>query len=84
LQIREETGTRIDLPAEGNDSDVIVITGKKENAEQAREQIQKIQNEMVGYQRWMLMFLAPTVSVGRSYYTSICLLFFFPGQYRHT
>ncbi|CAG0913810.1 unnamed protein product [Notodromas monacha] len=45
-KIREETLTRIDLPVEGSDSDVIVITGKKENAEQAKELIQKIQNEM--------------------------------------
>lgn len=48
LQIREETDTRIDLPAENSDSDVIVITGRKENAEKAKEMIQKIQNEIVG------------------------------------
>ncbi|CAG2116071.1 unnamed protein product, partial [Medioppia subpectinata] len=36
-KIRDETGTRIDLPAEGADSDVIVITGMKSNVETARD-----------------------------------------------
>jgi uncharacterized transporter YbjL len=47
LQIRDETQTKIDLPAEGEKSDVITITGKKENVEEARDRIQKIQNELV-------------------------------------
>lgn len=46
-QIREETNTQIDLPAEGDKNDNIVITGKKENVEEARERILKIQNEQV-------------------------------------
>jgi len=46
-QIREETQTKIDLPAEGEKSDVITITGKKENVVKAKEMIQKIQNELV-------------------------------------
>ncbi|CAG2118878.1 unnamed protein product, partial [Medioppia subpectinata] len=45
-KIRDETGTRIDLPAEGADSDVIVITGMKSNVETARDRIQTIQNEL--------------------------------------
>lgn len=45
-KIREETQTKIDLPAEGEKSDVITITGKKENVEKAKEMIQKIQDEM--------------------------------------
>uniref|UniRef100_A0A8C7IDX7 Vigilin n=1 Tax=Oncorhynchus kisutch TaxID=8019 RepID=A0A8C7IDX7_ONCKI len=32
-KIREETNTRIDLPAENSNSEMIVITGKKENCE---------------------------------------------------
>lgn len=47
IQIREETQTKIDLPAEGEKSDVITITGKKENVLKAKEMIQKIQNELV-------------------------------------
>jgi len=47
MQIRDETQTKIDLPAEGEKSDVITITGKKENVEEARDRIQKIQNELV-------------------------------------
>ncbi|TOF73345.1 hypothetical protein CGJ15_27365, partial [Vibrio parahaemolyticus] len=45
-KIREETGTRIELPSEGQNSDEIIITGKKENCEKARERIQKIQEEL--------------------------------------
>lgn len=45
-KIRDETQTKIDLPGENDTSDVIIITGKKENVEQAKEQIQKIQNEL--------------------------------------
>lgn len=45
-KIREETQTRIDLPAEGDKNDAITITGKKENVEEAREKIRKIQDEL--------------------------------------
>lgn len=45
-KIRDETQTKIDLPGENDSSDVILITGKKENVELAKEQIQKIQNEL--------------------------------------
>lgn len=45
-KIREETQTRIDLPAEGDKNDVITITGKKENVEEAKEKIRKIQDEL--------------------------------------
>jgi len=45
-KIREETSTRIDLPSEGTNSDEIIITGKKENCEKAKERIQKIQEEL--------------------------------------
>ena len=47
FQIRNETGTRIDLPNENSDSDVITITGKKENVEKARVMIEAIQKELV-------------------------------------
>merc|ERR1712136_239742 len=46
-KIREETSTRIDLPPEGPDSDMIVITGRKEDVEKARDRILKIQSELV-------------------------------------
>ncbi|XP_008546988.1 vigilin [Microplitis demolitor] len=45
-KIREETQTKIELPAEGSDDEVIVITGKKDNVEMARDMIKKIQSEM--------------------------------------
>ncbi|XP_059485488.1 vigilin [Neocloeon triangulifer] len=45
-KIRDETQARIDLPGEGEKSDVITITGKKESVEEARDKIQKIQNDM--------------------------------------
>lgn len=47
LQIRDETQTRINLPTEGEKSDVITIMGKKENVEEAKRRIQEIQNEQV-------------------------------------
>lgn len=47
IQIREDTNTQIDLPAEGDKSDNIIITGKKENVEEARDRVLKIQNEQV-------------------------------------
>ncbi|KAJ3649324.1 hypothetical protein Zmor_021075 [Zophobas morio] len=45
-KIREETHTKIDLPAEGDKNDVITITGRKEDVEEAREKIRKIQDEL--------------------------------------
>lgn len=45
-KIRDETQTKIDLPAEGDNNDVITITGKKEHVEEAQKRIQKIQNEL--------------------------------------
>lgn len=45
-RIRDETDTRIDLPDSGSDSDMITITGKKENVIKATELIQQIQSEM--------------------------------------
>jgi polyribonucleotide nucleotidyltransferase len=46
-KIRDETDTRIDLPSENNASDVIAITGRKENVEKARKMIEDIQKELV-------------------------------------
>lgn len=45
-RIRDETDTRIDLPDSGSESDMITITGKKENVTKAVEAIQQIQSEM--------------------------------------
>lgn len=45
-KIRDETQTKIDLPSEDERSDVIRITGKEENVKQAKERIQKIQEEL--------------------------------------
>ncbi len=45
-KIRSETETRIELPESGSDSDVITITGKKENVLKAQKMIQQIQTEM--------------------------------------
>ncbi len=45
-KIRQETETKIDLPESGSDSDVIAVTGRKENVEKAVKAIQKIQSEM--------------------------------------
>merc|ERR1719153_2097789 len=45
-RIRDETDTKIDLPDSGSDSDMITITGKKENVNKAVTQVQQIQSEM--------------------------------------
>ena len=52
LQIRDETETKIDLPSENADSDVITITGKKANVEMARNRIEAIQKELVRPLTW--------------------------------
>lgn len=46
-KIREETDTKIDLPGESSQSDIIVITGRKENVQKARAKILDIEKEMV-------------------------------------
>lgn len=48
-KIREETQTRIDLPANESGEDKITVTGKKQNVEKAIEQLMNIQNELVGF-----------------------------------
>ena len=47
LQIREETNTKIDLPTENSNSEMIVITGRKVHCEAARDRILAIQRELV-------------------------------------
>lgn len=46
-KIRDDTSTKIDLPSENSSSDAIVITGKKDNVEKAKSQIEAIQRELV-------------------------------------
>ncbi|KAG8445389.1 hypothetical protein GDO86_010247 [Hymenochirus boettgeri] len=45
-KIREECNTKIDLPAENSNSEMIVITGKRPNCEAARDRILAIQKEL--------------------------------------
>ncbi|XP_008305571.1 high density lipoprotein binding protein a [Cynoglossus semilaevis] len=45
-KIREDTNTKIDLPAENSNSEMIIITGKKANCELARSRILAIQKEL--------------------------------------
>ncbi|XP_033253814.1 vigilin-like [Drosophila miranda] len=63
-KIRDETQTKIDLPAEGETNEVIVITGKKENVLEAKERIQKIQNELSD-------IVSEEVQIPAKYYNSI-------------
>ena len=46
-KIRTETDTKIDLPESGSDSDMIVITGKKENVTKASKMLTQIQNDNI-------------------------------------
>ena len=59
-KLREETDTKIELPGEKNDSDVIVITGRKENVQKARARIQAIEKEMVRTQDTILYVVTYT------------------------
>lgn len=63
-KIRDETQTKIDLPAEGDTNEVIVITGKKEKVLEAKERIQKIQNELSD-------IVTEEVQISPKYYNSI-------------
>ncbi|XP_077866398.1 vigilin-like, partial [Saccoglossus kowalevskii] len=45
-KIKDETDTRIEIPSEDSDSDVIIIIGKKPQVELARDKIQAIQKEL--------------------------------------
>lgn len=64
-KIRDETQTEIDLPAEGDENnDVIVITGKKENVIEASERIKKIQNELAN-------IITEEITIPPKYYNSI-------------
>ena len=47
-RVKEETNTRIDLPSEDADSDLIIITGKKEDVDLARKKLLAIQAELEG------------------------------------
>ncbi len=46
-KIRDETQTRIDVPAEASDSNVITLTGKKENVLKARKMFEEKIKELV-------------------------------------
>lgn len=63
-KIRDETQTKIDLPAEGDTNEVIVITGKKENVLEAKERIKKIQEELAD-------IITEEVQIPPKYYNSI-------------
>lgn len=47
-KVKEETDTRIDLPSEDAESDLIIITGKKANVDAARKKLLAIQAELEG------------------------------------
>lgn len=47
-KIREETDTRIDLPGELSDSQVIIITGRKEDIERAKDMLEAKIKEQAG------------------------------------
>ncbi|CAH2086464.1 unnamed protein product [Euphydryas editha] len=63
-KIRDETQTAIDLPAEGDDSDVITVRGKRENVEEAVKRIQQIHNEKAN-------IVTEEVTIAPKYYNSL-------------
>ena len=44
-QIRQDTNAKVDLPASGSDSDIILLTGRKDDVLKAQKIIQQIQSE---------------------------------------
>lgn len=58
-KIRDETDTKIDFPRENSDSDVIVITGKKENVGKAKHMIEAIEKETVCIDEFLDCMLQP-------------------------
>ncbi|XP_075969599.1 satellite-binding protein 1 Dp1 [Anticarsia gemmatalis] len=64
-KIRDETQTVIDLPAEGDDSDVITVRGKRENVEEAVKKIQQIHNEKANN------VVTEEVTIAPKYYNSL-------------
>uniref|UniRef100_A0A668AYZ5 Vigilin n=1 Tax=Myripristis murdjan TaxID=586833 RepID=A0A668AYZ5_9TELE len=68
-KIREETNTKIDLPAENSNSEMIVITGKKANCEAARNRILAIQKELV--RCFCLIYLEVEVSIPSKLHNSL-------------
>lgn len=65
LQIREESNTKIDLPAENSNSETIVITGKRANCEAARSRILSIQKDLVRGGRGRASSLPPVPGTGK-------------------
>lgn len=63
-KIRDETQTVIDLPAEGDDSDVITVRGKREHVEEAVKKIQQIHNEKAN-------IVTEEVKISPKYYNSL-------------
>ncbi|XP_023947643.1 vigilin [Bicyclus anynana] len=63
-KIRDETQTVIDLPAEGDESDVITVRGKRENVEEAVKKIQQIHNEKAN-------IVTEEVTIAPKYYNSL-------------
>ncbi|KOB67862.1 Vigilin [Operophtera brumata] len=63
-KIRDETQTVIDLPAEGDDSDVITVRGKREHVEEAVKKIQQIHNEKANV-------VTEEVKISPKYYNSL-------------
>ncbi|XP_064459574.1 vigilin-like [Ornithodoros turicata] len=57
-KIQQETETRIELPPENSNSDVISITGKKENVAAAKERIVEAQKELADVVEVTLMISA--------------------------
>ncbi|KAG7307616.1 hypothetical protein JYU34_007838 [Plutella xylostella] len=63
-KIRDETQTVIDLPAEGDDSDVITVRGKREHVKEAVKKIQQIHNEKANV-------VTEEVTIPPKYYNSL-------------
>jgi len=73
LKIREDTDTKIELPSEKSNSDVIVITGKKEQVEKAKQMLLKMEQNLVRFLASM-MELVIRCGVDNDLWCSLCTL----------
>ena len=71
-KIREETNTKIEMPKEDSELDIITITGKKENVDKARKRLQEIEKQVVCMYVCMYMYMCMYVCTCVCMYLCMC------------
>ena len=87
-QIRQDTNAKVDLPASGSDSDIILLTGRKDDVLKAQKIIQQIQSEQADVvsttiPRDVIEVFAVSILPHQGFFLALILIFKFLGQLRH-